>query len=172
MRSICCWFLVLYLYTSAESRRICTSGWPSPLADHLWNSWSMLVITFNCLDCVLHIMSKRFATWCRFLNYHLNFCISQKYLLLIINKNSEKFCVVWILRNHRIFMPWLSIFISFFIVHTMEELKLTGNHLKGSRPILTFSTNFDKEPHWKLLKEIIMQVCLVFHSYYVWRLEL
>lgn len=42
-------------------------------------------------------------------------------------------------------------------VHTMEELKLTGNHLKGSRPILTFSNNFDK-PHWKLLKEIIMQI--------------
>lgn len=44
------------------------------------------------------------------------------------------------------------------LVHTMEELKLTGNHLKGSRPILTFSTNFDKDPHWKLLKELIMQV--------------
>lgn len=43
-------------------------------------------------------------------------------------------------------------------VHTMEELKLTGNHLKGSRPILTFSTNFDKAPHWKLLKELIMQI--------------
>lgn len=49
----------------------------------------------------------------------------------------------------------------FFVssVHTMEELKLTGNHLKGSRPILTFSSNFDEEPHWKLLKELIMQVC-------------
>ncbi|KAK9085188.1 hypothetical protein Sjap_025599 [Stephania japonica] len=42
-------------------------------------------------------------------------------------------------------------------VHTMEELKLTGNHLKGSRPILTFSSNFDKDPHWKLLKEMITQ---------------
>ncbi|XXG56601.1 hypothetical protein AAC387_Pa03g3975 [Persea americana] len=43
-------------------------------------------------------------------------------------------------------------------VHTMEELKLTGNHLKGSRPILTFSSNFDRQPHWKLLKELIMQI--------------
>ncbi|XP_047946347.1 ribosome biogenesis protein BRX1 homolog 1-like [Salvia hispanica] len=43
-------------------------------------------------------------------------------------------------------------------VHTMEELKLTGNHLKGSRPILTFSANFDKSPHWKLLKEMITQI--------------
>ncbi|KAA8523871.1 hypothetical protein F0562_010294 [Nyssa sinensis] len=31
-------------------------------------------------------------------------------------------------------------------VHTMEELKVTGNQLKGSRPILTFSGNFDKDP--------------------------
>eukprot|EP00268_Persea_americana_P069467 TRINITY_DN986_c1_g1_i4.p1 TRINITY_DN986_c1_g1~~TRINITY_DN986_c1_g1_i4.p1 ORF type:complete len:312 (-),score=65.29 TRINITY_DN986_c1_g1_i4:343-1278(-) len=43
-------------------------------------------------------------------------------------------------------------------VHTMEELKLTGNHLKGSRPILTFSTNFDKQPHWRILKELMMQI--------------
>lgn len=43
-------------------------------------------------------------------------------------------------------------------VHTMEELKLTGNHLKGSRPILTFSSKFDKDAHWKLLKEMITQV--------------
>lgn len=43
-------------------------------------------------------------------------------------------------------------------VHTMEELKLTGNHLKGSRPILTFSSNFDKSPHWMLLKEMISQI--------------
>ncbi|KAE8648365.1 hypothetical protein Csa_023069 [Cucumis sativus] len=40
----------------------------------------------------------------------------------------------------------------------MEELKLTGNHLKGSRPILTFSSNFDKDVHWKLLKEMIIQI--------------
>ncbi|KAM3226955.1 hypothetical protein ACQJBY_059114 [Aegilops geniculata] len=43
-------------------------------------------------------------------------------------------------------------------VHTMEELKLTGNHLKGSRPLLTFSSNFDQQPHWKLLKEMITQI--------------
>ena len=50
--------------------------------------------------------------------------------------------------------------ILFILVHTMEELKLTGNHLKGSRPLLTFSTNLDKDPHWKLLKEMITQVYL------------
>ena len=49
-------------------------------------------------------------------------------------------------------------YVLFILVHTMEELKLTGNHLKGSRPILTFSANFDKDLHWKLLKEMITQV--------------
>ncbi|KAK8358649.1 hypothetical protein V6Z11_A04G036600 [Gossypium hirsutum] len=36
-------------------------------------------------------------------------------------------------------------------VHTMEELKLTG-------PFLTFSSNFEKDAHWKLLKEMIIQI--------------
>ena len=33
-----------------------------------------------------------------------------------------------------------SLFLLFFpsLVHTMDELKLTGNSLKGSRPILSF----------------------------------
>ncbi|MBA0776848.1 hypothetical protein Gotri_011790 [Gossypium trilobum] len=43
-------------------------------------------------------------------------------------------------------------------LRTMEELKLTGNHLKGSRPLLTFSSNFEKDAHWKLLKEMIIQI--------------
>eukprot|EP00252_Welwitschia_mirabilis_P018412 TRINITY_DN40930_c0_g1_i1.p1 TRINITY_DN40930_c0_g1~~TRINITY_DN40930_c0_g1_i1.p1 ORF type:complete len:312 (-),score=56.95 TRINITY_DN40930_c0_g1_i1:196-1131(-) len=43
-------------------------------------------------------------------------------------------------------------------VHTMDELKLTGNHLKGSRPLLSFSSEFDVLPHWQLLKEIITQI--------------
>lgn len=35
---------------------------------------------------------------------------------------------------------WFSLFLLFFpsLVHTMDELKLTGNSLKGSRPILSF----------------------------------
>ena len=54
--------------------------------------------------------------------------------------------------------------VMFTVVHTMEELKLTGNHLKGSRPLLTFSANFDEQPHWKLVKEMITQVCNWFHT--------
>ena len=43
-------------------------------------------------------------------------------------------------------------------LHTMEELKLTGNCLRGSRPILSFDKNFDDEPHWKLIKELFTQI--------------
>nr|CAD7194145.1 unnamed protein product [Timema douglasi] len=44
-------------------------------------------------------------------------------------------------------------------VYTMAELKLTGNCLKGSRPILSFDDNFNsKNPHYNLLKELFIQV--------------
>lgn len=43
-------------------------------------------------------------------------------------------------------------------MHTMEELKLTGNCLKGSRPILSFNDEFDSKPHWQLIKEILVQI--------------
>lgn len=43
-------------------------------------------------------------------------------------------------------------------IHTMAELKLTGNVIKGARPMLVFDENFDKEPHLKVLKELMSQV--------------
>lgn len=43
-------------------------------------------------------------------------------------------------------------------VFTMGELRLTGNCLKGSRPIISFDENFDKHPHFALLKELFTQV--------------
>ncbi|XP_061175770.1 ribosome biogenesis protein BRX1 homolog [Saccostrea echinata] len=43
-------------------------------------------------------------------------------------------------------------------LHTMSELKMTGNCLKGSRPLLSFDQEFDKEPHWSLLKELLIQI--------------
>jgi ribosome biogenesis protein BRX1 len=32
----------------------------------------------------------------------------------------------------------------------MDELRLTGNCMKGSRPILTFDESFDRVPHLKV----------------------
>ncbi|CAG0918008.1 unnamed protein product, partial [Notodromas monacha] len=43
-------------------------------------------------------------------------------------------------------------------IHTMAELKLTGNCLRGSRALLTFSENFESSAHGKVLKELISQV--------------
>ncbi|KAM3874604.1 ribosome biogenesis protein BRX1 homolog [Diretmus argenteus] len=42
-------------------------------------------------------------------------------------------------------------------IHTLAELKMTGNCLKGSRPLLSFDPKFDKEPHYALLKELFTQ---------------
>lgn len=42
-------------------------------------------------------------------------------------------------------------------IHTMEELKMTGNCLKASRPLLSFDPRFQSAPHWQLLKELLLQ---------------
>lgn len=43
-------------------------------------------------------------------------------------------------------------------IHTMDELKMTGNCLKGSRPIVSFDKSFNMSPHYSLLKEVLTQV--------------
>jgi hypothetical protein len=43
-------------------------------------------------------------------------------------------------------------------IHTMDELRLTGNCMKGSRPILTFDTAFDQREELKLLKCLFTDV--------------
>ncbi|XP_061472068.1 ribosome biogenesis protein BRX1 homolog [Rhineura floridana] len=43
-------------------------------------------------------------------------------------------------------------------IHTLAELKMTGNCLRGSRPLLSFDQTFDQEPHYALLKELLIQI--------------
>eukprot|EP00397_Hematodinium_sp_SG-2012_P041261 GEMP01045398.1.p1 GENE.GEMP01045398.1~~GEMP01045398.1.p1 ORF type:complete len:316 (-),score=68.70 GEMP01045398.1:817-1722(-) len=43
-------------------------------------------------------------------------------------------------------------------MHTLGEIKLSGNCLHGSRPILSFDTQFDTQPHLILMKEIFTQI--------------
>uniref|UniRef100_A0A8D0DS17 Ribosome biogenesis protein BRX1 homolog n=1 Tax=Salvator merianae TaxID=96440 RepID=A0A8D0DS17_SALMN len=50
------------------------------------------------------------------------------------------------------------IVLNIFTVHTLAELKMTGNCLRGSRPILSFDQTFDEEPHYALLKELFIQI--------------
>ncbi|KAL5612621.1 hypothetical protein BROUX41_004284 [Berkeleyomyces rouxiae] len=44
-------------------------------------------------------------------------------------------------------------------LYTMEELRFTGNCLKGSRPVLSFDSAFETEPHLRLIRE------LMFHTF-------
>ncbi|PVV01641.1 hypothetical protein BB560_003931 [Smittium megazygosporum] len=43
-------------------------------------------------------------------------------------------------------------------VHNMSELKLTGNCLKGSRPLLSFDGNFDDDGPYMLIKTLFEQI--------------
>jgi len=40
----------------------------------------------------------------------------------------------------------------------MEELSFNGNCLKGSRPILSFDSAFDSEPHLQVIKQLLLQI--------------
>jgi len=42
-------------------------------------------------------------------------------------------------------------------IHTMAELKMTGNCLRTSRPLLSFDLAFTTEPHWQIIKELFVQ---------------
>ncbi|CAD6188645.1 unnamed protein product [Caenorhabditis auriculariae] len=42
-------------------------------------------------------------------------------------------------------------------IHTLRELKLSGNCLKASRPILAFDDAFDAKPHLALIKTMLIQ---------------
>ena len=39
----------------------------------------------------------------------------------------------------------------------MDELKLTGNCLKGSRPLVSFDENFATDP-WSTMKDLLTRV--------------
>jgi ribosome biogenesis protein BRX1 len=43
-------------------------------------------------------------------------------------------------------------------IHTLNEIKLNGNCLKYSRPLLSFDKSFDEVPHLKLLKELFLHI--------------
>lgn len=46
-------------------------------------------------------------------------------------------------------------------IHTMDELKMTGNCLKGSRGICVFDGEWDTKEEWKLLKELFSHVSII-----------
>ncbi|KAJ3010513.1 UNVERIFIED_CONTAM: Ribosome biogenesis protein brx1, partial [Siphonaria sp. JEL0065] len=75
-------------------------------------------------------------------------------------------CLFFEVRKHKDLFLWMARTpngpsVKFLVqsVHTMDELRMTGNHLKGSRPILSFDQSFDNPdtPHLQLLKEMFSQ---------------
>ena len=51
----------------------------------------------------------------------------------------------------------------FFVreIHTADELNLTGNCLRGSRALLSFSSEFESEPRWQMTKRIFGEIFAV-----------
>jgi len=43
-------------------------------------------------------------------------------------------------------------------IHTMDELKMTGNCMRGSRPVLSFDSSFDAVDHLRLVKHLLVDV--------------
>lgn len=74
-------------------------------------------------------------------------------------------CVLFECRKRQDLYMWMSSVpsgpsVKFHVtnVHTMAELKFTGNNIMFSRPLLTFDDKFDKSQHYRLLKEILTNV--------------
>lgn len=60
------------------------------------------------------------------------------------------------MNEHYIFIVIFIFYYAPLSAHTMKELKMTGNCLKGSRPFLSFDPAFD-ELHWSVIKELLVQ---------------
>lgn len=78
--------------------------------------------------------------------------------------NSCNGCIFLEGRKHRDLFMWLgrtpsgpSVKFHVVNVHTMDELRMTGNCLRGSRPLLSFDATFDSSVHWQLMKELFTQ---------------
>jgi len=92
---------------------------------------------------------------------------SEKRQLWCINEICEmrgcNNCIFFECRKHYMYM-WITRApygpsIKFFVenIHTMSELKLTGNCLSGSRPMLVFDAEFDTSEEKRVMKELFIQ---------------
>ncbi|XP_063312914.1 ribosome biogenesis protein BRX1 homolog [Pelobates fuscus] len=95
--------------------------------------------------------------------------MDRKDKLFVINevcemKNCNK-CIYFEAKKKQDLYMWLSNSpqgpsVKFLVqnIHTLAELKMTGNCLKGSRPLLSFDQEFDHHPQYSLLKELFTQI--------------
>lgn len=87
------------------------------------------------------------------------------YINELAELNSTDYCMFFESRKSEDLYLWMSkcpsgpsIKFQVFNVHTFDELKLTGNCAKGSRPILSFSKEFDEMPQWIVVKQLIQKI--------------
>jgi ribosome biogenesis protein BRX1 len=81
--------------------------------------------------------------------------------------NSCEKCLFFQMKSKRDMFLWAarcptgpSVLFQVVNVHTMSELKLTGNSLRGSRPVLLFDAAFDNAemPHLGMIKELFQEI--------------
>lgn len=79
-------------------------------------------------------------------NHSCKFCLyfehRKRELILWMFKSPEGPCVKFQVNN----------------IHTLKEIKLMGNCIKYSRPLLSFDSSFNNQSHLKLLKELFFNI--------------
>ncbi|KAL4003893.1 Brix domain family protein [Acanthocheilonema viteae] len=94
--------------------------------------------------------------------------LDKKKSLVLINEIAEiancTKCLYFENRKHTDLYLWISNIthgpsVKFLVhnVHTMDEVRMSGNCLKGSRPVLSFDSTFDSRTHFSLIKQLLMQ---------------
>ncbi|EPZ31308.1 Brix-domain-containing protein [Rozella allomycis CSF55] len=86
----------------------------------------------------------------------------------LMELNNCTSCLYFEARKHQDLYLWMAKAVTgpslrFLIqnIHTLDELRMQGNCLKGSRPVLSFDSSFDESPHFALVKECLKQI---FHT--------
>ena len=89
--------------------------------------------------------------------------IASEELNNICYMHSCKFCIYFEHRKRELVM-WLfkspsGPLVKFAVtnIHALNEIKLMGNCIKYSRPLLSFDKSFDEQEHLKLIKEMLIQ---------------
>jgi ribosome biogenesis protein BRX1 len=90
--------------------------------------------------------------------------IAKEYVNELCFQRSCNNCIFLEARRTTDFFMWImkspegpSIKFSVQNIHTADELKMTGNCLKYSRPLLSFDNSFNSEPYLQLMKEMLHQ---------------
>ncbi|CAG9530138.1 unnamed protein product [Cercopithifilaria johnstoni] len=94
--------------------------------------------------------------------------LDKKKSLVLINEIAEiancTKCLYFENRKHTDLYLWISNTtygpsVKFLVhnVHTMDEVRMSGNCLKGSRPVLSFDSTFDSQAHFSLIKQLLLQ---------------